>query len=73
MSDDLVYTIKMPNPTLDLNIDDFHVQQMVLFELDHLLKSYRPSRSVVDFHLPKPDGGNHSHVKKSSSFRRNNI
>ncbi|CAI9259461.1 unnamed protein product [Lactuca saligna] len=54
MSDDLVHNIKMSNPGVDVIIDDLHVQQMVLYELDHVLRSSTPSKSVVDFHLPKP-------------------
>ncbi|CAI9259203.1 unnamed protein product [Lactuca saligna] len=52
MSDDLVYSIKHSNPSAEVNIDDFGVQQLVLFETDRLLRSSTPSKSVVDFHLP---------------------
>ncbi|CAI9271489.1 unnamed protein product [Lactuca saligna] len=52
MSDDLLYNINSQKLGSNLHIGDAHLQQLVLFELEGILQSSTPSKSVTDFHLP---------------------
>lgn len=54
MSDDILYNLKKNNSNTELHVTDNHLQQLTLLELEKLLRSCTPSKSVTDFHLPPP-------------------
>ncbi|KAL7588139.1 hypothetical protein Lser_V15G39993 [Lactuca serriola] len=55
MMDDYMLKLKIDFPDKVYHIADDVVQQQLLFELENMLRSSTPSKSLGDFHLPMPN------------------